>query len=196
MFIEPPPSSPGVESVYASAEKSQGFRMNLAAAWAWRPDVFDRFAALRTTLVSESTLSKRDQAVLICATAASIQDAYCSLAWGKTLAQEAGPAAAAAVVRGVEDPALTARDRALAQWARMVASAPNTTRRQDVDALRAEGFSDREVFEITAFIAFRLAFSTVNDALGIAPDWQLADAAPEPLRNAVRFGREPAGKQA
>ena len=61
------------------------------------------------------------------------------------------------------------------------------------NALREEGFSERELFEITAFVAFRLAFSTVNDALGIPPDAQLVERAPEPLRNAVAFGRAPAG---
>ena len=196
MFIQPPPPSADVECLYAATEKAQGFRMNLAAAWAWRPDVFDGFAGLRARLVSGSNLSKRDQAVLVCATAATIEDSYCSLAWGKTLAQEAGPAAAAAVIGGEEDAALTERDRALARWARLVASAPNTTRREDVDALLAQGLSDRDIFEVTAFIAFRLAFSTVNDALGIAPDWQLAASAPGPLRDAVRFGRDPAGMQA
>ena len=41
------------------------------------------------------------------------------------------------------------------------------------------------------FVAFRLAFSTVNDALGAVPDKQLADAAPEPVRAAVSYGRAP-----
>lgn len=34
-----------------------------------------------------------------------------------------------------------------------------------------------------------LAFSTINDALGVAPDAQIARAAPGPVREAVRFGR-------
>ena len=53
------------------------------------------------------------------------------------------------------------------------------------------GLSDRAIFEATAHIAFRLAFSTVNDALGAAPDAQVAEAAPDVLREAVTFGRPP-----
>ena len=45
--------------------------------------------------------------------------------------------------------------------------------------------------EATAFVAFRLAFSTVNDALGAAPDKRLADDAPHAVRDAVSFGRPP-----
>jgi hypothetical protein len=37
--------------------------------------------------------------------------------------------------------------------------------------------------------AFRVAFSTVNDALGARPDRALADAAPPEVREAVSYGR-------
>jgi len=57
--------------------------------------------------------------------------------------------------------------------------------------LREVGLGDREIFEATSFIAFRLAFSTVNDALGAAPDKQLVDEAPELVRAAVSYGRPP-----
>ena len=66
--------------------------------------------------------------------------------------------------------------------------------RPDLDksfsALRTS-LDDREIFEATVFIAFRLAFSTVNDALGAAPDAQLAAAVPEIVRAAVTYGRAP-----
>ena len=100
-------------------------------------------------------------------------------------------ASAAAVLSGGEGAALTARDRALADWARKVVADPNSTTRDDVQALRATGLDDRAIFEATAFIAFRLAFSTVNDALGAAPDWQLVHAAPQEVSAAVTYGRAP-----
>ena len=68
---------------------------------------------------------------------------------------------------------------------------PNATTAVDVQSLRDVGLSDRAIFEATAHIAFRLAFSTVNDALGAAPDAQVAEAAPDVLREAVTFGRPP-----
>ena len=61
----------------------------------------------------------------------------------------------------------------------------------DVQSLRDVGLSDRAIFEATAHIAFRLAFSTVNDALAAAPDAQVVEAAPVALRKAVTFGRAP-----
>ena len=65
--------------------------------------------------------------MIVCATAAQLGDSYCSLAWGKTLAAEAGPASAAAVLAARESHELTGRDRALAAWARKVVADPNGT---------------------------------------------------------------------
>ena len=66
---------------------------------------------------------------------------------------------------------------------------PNGATATHVDDLRKAGLSDREIFEATAFIALRLAFSTVNDALGARPDEQLVAAAPPEVRAAVAYGR-------
>jgi uncharacterized peroxidase-related enzyme len=191
MFLQQPKTTDEVTRMYESSHASQGFVMNLTAAWGWRPDVFEAFAALRNMLILSSSLSKRDQAVLVCATASQARDSYCSLAWGKTLAAEAGAAPAAAVLTNGDDPALTARDRALAAWARKVVADPNVTTRSDIDALRNAGLDDRAIFEATAFAAFRLAFSTVNDALGVKPDSQLANMVPPEVRSAVAYGRQP-----
>jgi len=194
MFIEAPPPSGETERVYKSSADSQGFVMNLTRAWAWRPDVFEGFAALRNQLTNASTLSKRDQAVIVCATAAQLGDSYCCYAWGRTLAQEIDAIAAAAVIQATDSNALTRRDRALAAWARKVAAAPNATTAADVESLRNEGFTDRAIFEATTFIAFRLAFSMINDALGVQPDWQLAETAHPAVRQAIAFGRAPGAK--
>jgi uncharacterized peroxidase-related enzyme len=193
MLIAAPSHSEESDKVYKASAASMGFVMNLTKAWAWRPEVFDGFAALRNQLTGRSSLTKRDLAVMVCATAAELGDSYCCLAWGKTLAQEADPDVAAAVIAGSPAEALTDRDRALAAWARKVVADPNATTEADVAALRGVGLGDKEVFEATAFIAFRLAFSTVNDALGVKPDQRLAEQVPPEVRAAVSFGRAPAG---
>ena len=192
MFLDPPPSSADTARLEQADTAERGHVMNLTRLWSWRPDVFEGFARLRNQLTSASTLSPRELAVIVSATAAELGDAYCALAWGSMLAQRASPAGAAAVIRDHaprESIELTARDRALARWARQLVANPNATSTEDVDHLRAAGFSEREIFEATAFVAFRIAFSTVNDALGARPDRQVADAAPPEVRAAVTFGR-------
>jgi hypothetical protein len=59
----------------------------------------------------------------------------------------------------------------------------------DVQALRDAGLGDGQIFAITAFVALRLAFATINDSLGAQPDAELAQSLPQQVREAVTYGR-------
>jgi uncharacterized peroxidase-related enzyme len=191
MYLEHPTPSAETEALFRSDQDGAGFVMNLTRLWAWRPDVLEAFAGMRSRLLQASTLSPREQAVIVCAAVASLGDSYCSLAWGEKLASRADADLAAAVLRGDFGKLPQPRERALAEWAWRVASDPNATTSSDVERLRAAGLSEREIFEATALVAFRAAFSTINSALGAQPDWQVALAAPAPVRAAVTYGRTP-----
>ena len=133
-------------------------------------------------------LTFRQRGVLVTATAAELGDSYCALAWGMKLAEAAGPEVAVAGLTGDGEP-LDPAEQALARWARALVRNPNGTGPQDVEALRQHGFSDRQILAVTVYVAGRLAFSTVNDALGTRPDHQLAERVPEPVRRAAPAGR-------
>ncbi|MET7994145.1 hypothetical protein ABZU76_24945 [Amycolatopsis sp. NPDC005232] len=187
-FLTEPPPGLAVEAVYGEDLGSDGYVNNLTRVWAWRPDVLVAFSELRATLMGSSGLSAREAAVLVAATAAARGDSYCALAWGARLASLTDDATAAAVLRG-EPAQVSERESALAGWARKVLGDPNATTAEDVAALRAAGLDDREIFEATTWIALRLAFATVNDALGAAPDPELRAKVPAAVRAAVTFGR-------
>jgi alkylhydroperoxidase family enzyme len=152
--------------------------MNLVRVWAWRPAVHAAFLEARKALVGRTSLSKGEIAVLNAATASRRGDAYCSIAWGTRVAELSDAETAAALLKGEETPRLSDREVALARWAELVVRNPNATVRGDVDALRAAHLSEREIVDATLLVAFRLAFTTVNGALGAQPDRQLADEAP------------------
>jgi uncharacterized peroxidase-related enzyme len=192
MFLQKPPENPDAERLYQKDLDGDGYVMNLTRLWAWRPEVGEGFSQLRRLLTDSSSLSRRELAVIVTATAAAVGDAYCSLAWGETLAAESNGSTAAGVLHGDEPASLSAREAALARWSGKVARDPNGTRPADVERLRAAGLSEREIFEATAWAAFRLAFSTVNDALGAQPDRELVRAARPKVRAAVTYGRAPA----
>jgi uncharacterized peroxidase-related enzyme len=196
MFLQTPADNDATARLFKSDLDGQGYVMNLSRLWAWRPEVCEGFSALRSLLTGTSSLSGRELAVIVCATVASLGDSYCSLAWGKRLADASDAATAAAVLQGGASATLSAREQALAAWARQVASDPNGTTAADVQRLRVAGLSECEIFEATAFAAFRVAFSTINDALGARPDWQLAAAAPPEVARAVDFGRASAQRSA
>jgi SAM-dependent methyltransferase/alkylhydroperoxidase family enzyme len=187
-FLEVPGPSAEVERLYAEDLEDLGYVMNASKLWAHQPAAHAGLFDLLGQAARAASLTFRQRGILVAACASALGDSYCSLAWGKKLAGEAGPDVAAGVLRG-DDAGLEPAERALARWARKVARDPNGTSAADVEALREAGYDDDAVFAITLFVAIRIAFSTVNDALGARPDPQLGDAVPQPVRDAVTYGR-------
>jgi alkylhydroperoxidase family enzyme len=177
-----------VERMYATDLRVQGYVANQTRVWAHSPESLAALSYALTMAVDKAGIDVRHRALLVTSTAAAMGDAYCSLAFGSKLAAAAGEDVAAAAVTGHDD-ALPESDRALARWARLVTRDPNGTRPEDVERLRSAGYDDEQVFAITLFVALRIAFSTVNDALGAEPDQALLERAPQALRDIVRFGR-------
>lgn len=188
MFLPEPPPSDLSARLYAEDRESAGYVDNLTRLWSWRPDVMIAFSESRAVLLQDSGLSPGEVAVINAATAAARTDSYCALAWGSRLADLADSRTSAMVLAGSSD-GLDDRTVALAGWARKVAIDPNSTTTADVERLREVGFTDRQIFEATMTAAWRLAFSSVNAALGAQPDAQLAERAPGEVRDAITFGR-------
>jgi uncharacterized peroxidase-related enzyme len=191
MFLREPPEDEETAAAYAEEREADGYVSNNTRLWSWRPDLLREFLGLRSGLLRTSALTERESAVLVTSTAATLGDSYCALAWGARLAELSDDDTAAHIISNEPAPALSEREAALRDWARRVVADPNATTEADVAGLRDVGLGDKEIFEATALIAFRLAFSTINDALGAAPDSQLAEATPDVIREAVSFGRPP-----
>jgi alkylhydroperoxidase family enzyme len=187
-FLPEPEHTAEAQRLFDEDLAGLGYVMNTSRLWAYLPATLDGLSDLLGQVTSAGSLSFRQRAVLVTAAASTLGDSYCSLAWGTKLAGVAGAGVAEAVVRG-EDDGLDPSERALARWARLVATDPNAITAGDVESLREAGFDEEQIFAITTFVALRLAFSTVNDALGACPDRQLGAATPELVRAAVSFGR-------
>lgn len=189
-FLDGPPITQQVDLMFTSDLQAQGYVANLTRLWAQCPEALAVLSHGLSLAVGVAGLEPRQRFLLATAVAAAAGDSYCSLAWGTKLATAAGEQAAVDVLKG-QHSTLTQPEQALADWARRVTRAPSSTTREDVDRLRAAGFDDEQVFALTLFVALRLAFSTVNDALGAAPDAELSARAPAAILAAVAFGRPP-----
>lgn len=187
-FLGPHADSDEAQRLYDGDRNDPGYVMNVSRLWGHHPALLDGLSALIGAATDAGALTFRQRGVLVSACASTLGDSYCSLAWGARLAGEAGDATAAEVLRG-DDGGLEESERALAAWARQVTRDPNATTAGDVQALRDAGFGDAQILAITTFVALRLAFSTVNDALGARPDPELAERVPAPVRAAVSYGR-------
>jgi alkylhydroperoxidase/carboxymuconolactone decarboxylase family protein YurZ len=104
MFLSTPPSNEARAALYSRDAVDEGYVANLTRLWAWRPDVFEAFLSLRKLVTEHAALSLRERSILVCATAASLGDSYCALAWGQTLASETDPITAAAVCNARKRP--------------------------------------------------------------------------------------------
>jgi uncharacterized peroxidase-related enzyme len=187
-FLAVPETTPESQRIFDEDVAEIGYVMNTSRLWAYQPATAAGLFDLLRQAISTESLSLRQRFILVAACASALGDSYCSLVWASRLATASDAQTAAGVLRGVDD-GLSAGERVMAGWARKMARSPSATREADVQALRDAGFSDTQIFAITVFVAFRLAFSTVNDALGLRPDAALRSTAPDIVLNAVTFGR-------
>jgi uncharacterized peroxidase-related enzyme len=187
-FLDIPAATAEVQRLFDDDVADVGYVMNLSRVWAYQPAAVTGLFDLLQGVSSSAGLSFRQRGILVSACASTMGDSYCSLAWGTRLADAADPQTAAGVLQG-DDASLTTSEQALATWARKVAGDPNHTSGADVQTLRDVGFSDSQIFAITAYVALRVAFSTVNDALGVRPDAVFRSSAPGPVRDVVSYGR-------
>jgi uncharacterized peroxidase-related enzyme len=187
-FLEEPQMTPAAQALYDEDLEESGYVWNVSRLWAYQPGTVRHLFELMSQAFKESELHFRQRGILVTAAASALGDSYCSLAWGGKLSGVSDAALAAGVLSG-NDAGLTDQERAMAVWARKVVKDPNATTPADVQALRDTGLTDGQIFAITAFVALRLAFSTLNDALGAGPDPQLVAALPEAVVQAVTYGR-------
>jgi uncharacterized peroxidase-related enzyme len=187
-FLRAPKPTPESQRIFDQDVAEVGYVMNASRLWAHQPATMAGLFDLLRQANSADGLSVRQRGILIAACASAFGDSYCSLVWASRLAAASDARTAAAVLSGT-DAGLDTGERVMARWARKVARDPNATTADDVQELRDAGFTDEQIFTMTVFVALRLAFSTVNDALGVPPDAALRSTTPDTVLDTVTFGR-------
>ena len=160
-----------------------GFVTNATKLWMHDPAAFDELFALIGSSARSADISVAERGVATIVGTRLVGDTYCPLAWGDKLAAETTPEVAASVLGG-SDELLDLRSRAVAAWARKVAGAPRSITSADLDDLLQAGFDRAQALRLTMFIALRIAFTTVNGALGARPEQEYVDAVDPAVRAA------------
>jgi uncharacterized peroxidase-related enzyme len=189
-FLEEPPINPQTQALFDEDVEESGYIWNVSRLWAYQPETMEHLVELMSHAFKPSGLDFRQRGILVAAAASTLGDSYCSLAWGGKLSGAADPAVAAGVLNGTDE-GLTAQEKAMASWARKIVRDPNATTPADLQELRDTGLTDEHIFAITAFVALRVAFSSINDALGASPDAQLVESLPTAVTESVTYGRLP-----
>lgn len=172
MIITPPAqedASGPVARMYQNDVGEDGFVHTYTAAMALNPEADEAFRALVRAVVPSIGVRVYEAATL--GAARAIGSAHCLTAHARKslragVADEAGLRAFAADDDDSFDPA----ERAVIRYAEKLSTAPATMTDADSAELRAQGFSDRQIVDITLAAGLRNHFSRSLLALAVPLD--------------------------
>ncbi len=175
-----------VRNMYERQEQSFGYLPNYALVFCHRPEIMGLWAKLLSGI--RRNLDRRRFELATLAAALELRSSYCSLAHGRALTEYLSPEDVRAIAAGADVASVSAAERAMMDFARQVARDARAVTREQVEALRAHGFSDAEVFDVAAVAAARAFLTKLVDGLGAEPDSVFLDME-EAFRSALTVGR-------
>jgi uncharacterized peroxidase-related enzyme len=184
--ISPAEARGRVREIYAEEQADWGYVPDYARVFCYRPEVMARWGALLTEI--RRPVDPRRMELATFAAAHETRHSPCSLAHGAALAKLIGKQAVIAIAEGREDEVLDPADAAVLRYARQIARDAAKVTQADIEALRAHGLGDDEIFDIAANAASRCFFTKLLDALGVDADSPLMRLDAE-LRDALAVGR-------
>jgi uncharacterized peroxidase-related enzyme len=139
----------------ALQEKS-GFVPNVFLTLAYRPDEFRAFFAYHDALMErDSGLTKAEREMIVVATSSANQCHYCVIAHGAILRIRAkNPQIADQIAINYRKADITARQRAMLDFAMKVSAEAHKISDADFAELASHGFSDDDTWDIAAISAF------------------------------------------
>ena len=157
--------------ILAVQEKS-GFVPNVFLSLAWRPDEFRAFFAYHDALMEkDGGLSKAEREMIVVATSAANQCQYCVIAHGAILRIRAkNPAIADQIAVNYRKADITPRQRAMLDFAMKVSRSAEEVSEGDFAALAAHGFSNDDVWDITAIAAFFALSNRLANVTAMRPN--------------------------
>jgi len=137
-------------------QEKSGFVPNVFLALAHRPDEFRAFFAYHDALMEkESGLTKAEREMIVVAVAGANGCQYCVVAHGAILRIRAkNPLIADQVAINYREADITPRQRAMLDFALKVAGDSRAIDERDFAALRAQGFSDEDIWDVAGVSAF------------------------------------------
>ncbi|MFM8547174.1 MAG: peroxidase-related enzyme [Betaproteobacteria bacterium] len=147
---------PDIRDKILAVQEKSGFVPNVFLKLARRPDEFRAFFAYHDALMlRENALSKGEKEMIVVATSAANDCLYCVVAHGAILRIfEKSPLIADQIATNYRKAAITARQRAMLDFALKVATRSGELGEEDFNRLAAVGFSDEDAWDIGAIAAF------------------------------------------
>jgi uncharacterized peroxidase-related enzyme len=149
-----------------------GFVPNVFLTLAHRPDEFRAFFAYHDALMlRDSGLTKGEREMIVVATSGANECVYCVVAHGAILrVYEKNPLVADQVATNYRKADITPRQRAMLAFALKVANDSASIEPADFEPLRANGFSDEDIWDIGAIAAFFALSNRMANLISMRPN--------------------------
>ena len=185
-------ASADVEEMYAENLEAMGYLPNYVKIFSHRPEVMAAWGTLLRSI--ESNMDARHYELVTLVAARALDSSYCMLAHGSILCEQFySPEQLARIATDYRTADLTPAEVAMMAFAEQVVRDPLASTQHDINTLRAHGFSDAKIFDITATAAARCFITKTNDALGVEPDENYLTL-DKNLREALTVGRPISGQ--
>jgi uncharacterized peroxidase-related enzyme len=159
-----------------AVQQKTGFVPNVFLALAHRPAEWRAFVAYHDALMERDpgpgvTLTKAEREMIVVATSGANQCQYCVVAHGAILRIRAkDPRIADQLAVNYRKADISARQRAMLDFAMQVALESHTVADADLEKLRAQGFSDDDVWDIAAIAAFFALSNRLANVTSMRPN--------------------------
>ena len=161
-----------VRSTILQVQEKSDFVPNVFLKLARRPDEFRAFFAYHDALMLRAgNLTKGEKEMIVVATSGANGCLYCVVAHGAILRiYEKKPLLADQVATNYRKADISARQRAILDFAMKVSLASSTLEDADYDALRAHGLDDEDIWDVGAIAAFFALSNRMANLSGMMPN--------------------------
>ena len=170
--LAPAPLTPAMEAYFAKCEEKLGFVPNVLKAYGFDMAKLEAFVALYNDLMlAPSGLSKLEREMIAVAVSSHNRCYYCLVAHGAAVRQLSGdPVLGELMVMNYRAAPLSPRQRAVLDFAVKLTAEPWKVEDEDRARLRAAGFTDRDIWDISAVAAFFNMSNRVASATDMRPN--------------------------
>ena len=172
-----------------AVQEKAGFVPNVFRVLAHRPDEFRAFFAYHDALMEkEGGLSKGEREMIVVVTSAANHCLYCVIAHGAIARiRERNPRLADQLATDHTRADITARQKAMLDFALLVADKAADVDEEDFDDLREHGFSDEDIWDIGAITSFFALSNRMAGLTDMLPNDEFYTLGREPRRTGPRL---------
>ena len=170
--LEPGKLSPAMEAYFKKCQDKLGFVPNVLLAYAFDNTKLETFVAFYNDLMlGDSGLSKLEREMIAVAVSSQNRCYYCLTAHGAAVRQYSGnPLLGEHLVMNYRAARVTKRQRAMLDFAVKLTAQPWGVEEGDRERLRRAGFTDRDIWDISAVAGFFNMSNRVASATDMRPN--------------------------